>query len=209
MHLTILGATGPSGRPLLDQALDAGHHVTALVRDPARLRPERRHERLKVEVGDATSTEDLIRAMTGSEAVLSALGPAKDFKSDLAGRVIRALLPAARTSGVNRVVLLSALGVGDSIRYTGIVPKLVINLLMKELFADKAEADAVLRSSSLDWTLVYPSILTNGPRTGKYTAVETPRRKVSTRISREDLAEFMLQQVNSTEWSRRTAILTD
>jgi uncharacterized protein YbjT (DUF2867 family) len=76
-----------------------------------------------------------------------------------------------------------------------------------KLFADKAEADALLRSSGLDWTLVYPAILTNGSLTGTYTAREAPRRKVSSRVSRADVADFMLKQADSKEWSRRDAIL--
>jgi putative NADH-flavin reductase len=206
MQLTLLGATGPTGQQILGQALKAGHRITALVRDPARL-PQRDHPDVTVVTGDATSTDDLTRALAGSDVVLSALGPGKDFKSTLAGRATRALIPAARATGVDRVVMLSALGAGDTMRYTGVVPKTVINLMMSKLFADKAEADALLRSSGLDWTLVYPAILTNGSLTGTYTAREAPRRKVSSRVSRADVADFMLKQADSKEWSRRDAIL--
>ncbi|MFE6821710.1 NAD(P)-dependent oxidoreductase [Streptomyces sp. NPDC057690] len=206
MRLALLGATGPTGQQILDQALEAGHRVTVLVRDPARL-PQRDHPDITVVTGDATSTDDLTHALAGSDVVLSALGPGKDFKSTLAGHATRALIPAARAAGIDRVVMLSALGAGDTMRYTGVVPKTVIKLMMSRLFADKAEADALLRSSGLDWTLVYPAILTNGSLTGTYTAQEAPRRRVSSRISRADVADFMLKQTDSREWSRRDAIL--
>ncbi len=106
MKLTLLGATGPTGQRVLDQALKAGHQVTALVRDPARL-PQRQDGRVTVVTGDATRTEDLKQAISGSDAVLSALGPGKDFKSDLASRTARALVPAAGATDVTRVVVLS------------------------------------------------------------------------------------------------------
>ncbi|MFB6784290.1 NAD(P)-dependent oxidoreductase [Streptomyces sp. NPDC056352] len=206
MHLTVLGATGPTGQQILEQALKAGQQVTALVRDPARL-PQRDDPHVTVVTGDATSVDDLTRAMTGSDAVLSALGGGKDFKSDLASRAVRALGPAAKAAGVRRIVMLSGLGAGETKQYAGTVVKLGVALLMKQLFADKAQADAELRASGLDWTLVYPAILANGPRSGTYTAHEAPARKVSSRISRADVADFMLQQADSKEWIGRNVIL--
>ncbi|QQM45602.1 NAD(P)-dependent oxidoreductase [Streptomyces liliifuscus] len=207
MHITLLGATGPTGQLVLERALKAGHRVTALVRDPARL-PQRDNLDVTVVTGDATSAEDLKRALAGSQAVVSALGPGKARTSDLASRTARALVPAAESTGVRRVVVLSAFGVGDTLRDYKAVPRIAIKLLLSDVFGDKAVADDLLRSSGLDWTLVYPTILTNGPFTGTYTVLETPTSKVGGRVGRADVADFMLRQAESEEWSRRTAVLT-
>ena len=108
---------------------------------------------------------------------------------------------------MTRVVILSALGAGATSPYIATLPELAIKLMMSKLFADKATADDLIRASDLDWTLVYPAILTNGPYTGAYTAVQAPARRVGDRISRADVADFMLRQAGSQEWSRRNAIL--
>src|SRR5437867_3706563 len=98
------------------------------------------------------------------------------------------------TGPTGQQVVAQALAAGHRVTapYTAPLPKLVIRLLMRRMFADKGAADDLYRASGLDWTLVYPAILTNGAHTGAYTAVETPDRKVADRISRADVADFML-----------------
>ncbi|MER6318513.1 NAD(P)-binding oxidoreductase [Streptomyces sp. NPDC001581] len=109
MQLTVLGATGPIGRQVLQQALAAGHRVTALVRDAARL-PQRDEERVTVVIGDAASAADVEEAARGSQALICALGPGKDYKSTLATRTAGPVLEAMAAAGVERLVWLSALG---------------------------------------------------------------------------------------------------
>jgi len=207
MLLTLLGATGPTGQQILQQALTAGHRITALVRDPARL-PQRDHPDVTVVVGDATRTEDVRRALSGSGAVLSALGSGGKLRSDLASRAARALIPAAQETGVTRAVVLSAFGVGDTLKQYTLVMRTAISLVMGEQFRDKAVADELLRASGLDLTLVYPTVLTKGRFTGTYTVLADPTGTVGGRISRADVADFMLKQTGSEEWSNRTAVLT-
>lgn len=206
MKLVLLGATGPTGRHVLEQALDAGHEVTVLVRDPDKL-PQELRARVTVEVGDATRTADLRRALIGGETVISALGSGSDMKSDIASRAARALIPAAQAAGIKRLVVLSALGSGATAGHAGAVPRIFGRLFMSTVFADKAVADDLIRTSGLDWTLVRPAILTNGPRTGSYRAVDNPARKVADRISRADVAGFMLRAAADSTWSGRDAIL--
>ncbi|MEU9954696.1 NAD(P)H-binding protein [Streptomyces sp. NPDC050982] len=92
-------------------------------------------------LGDATSAEDLKRALAGSQAVVSAVGPGRARRSDLASRTARALVPAAEATGVRRVVVLSAFGVGDTLRDYKAVPRIAIRLLLSDVFGDKAVAD--------------------------------------------------------------------
>jgi putative NADH-flavin reductase len=205
MKLLVLGATGATGRELLVQALRAGHEVTAFVRNPAALdEPE---SRVRVISGDATSTVDLAAALPGHDAVLSALGSGNSIRSDIASRAATALTEAARQTGVRRLVFLSAFGVGGSLAEGSVVQRMLYGTVMRSLFADKAVADEVIRASPLDWTLVYPVALTHGPATGAYRSADRLPMKGLPRMSRADVADFMLTAATGTEWIRRTAVL--
>jgi len=206
MKLLILGATGPTGRNLLDQALDAGHEVTALVRDANRLTIG--HPRLAAVIGDAIDMEILKTTARGKDAVLSALGAGYSLNSDIASRAMAALIPAMKSQAVRRIVFLSAFGVGESFRQASLMQKLFYRTLLRRIFADKAIADAMLRASGLRWTLVYPTLLTNGPRSGSYRVGERFVMKGIAKISRADVAGFMLDQLGTDEWIHRTAVLT-
>ena len=206
MRLLILGATGPTGRHLVDQALAAGHEVTAFARDAARM--DVKHPNLTVASGVATDSRALEGPMVGQDAVLSALGAGNSLRSDIATRSVAALIPAMRAQGLQRVILLSAFGVGETFEQASVVQRLAYRTLLRQIFADKAKADAMLRQSGLDWTLVYPTVLTNGPRTNTYRVGEKLAMKAMPKISRADVAVFMLAQLSAAEWLRRTAVIS-
>ena len=206
MRLLILGATGPTGRNLLEQALAAGHEITALVRNPARLTMT--HARLASAIGDATDSRALESAMAGQEAVLSALGAGNSLRSEIASRAVAALIPAMRARALKRVIFLSAFGVGETFGQASLVQRLAYCTLLRQIFADKAKADAMLRQSGLDWTLVYPTVLTHGARSGAYRVGERLAMTGLPKISRADVASFMLEQLSSAEWVRRTAVVS-
>jgi len=206
VKLLILGATGRTGSQLVTQALADGYKVRALVRNPHKLQAD--SSKIEVVAGDATDTAAAGQAVKGADAVIVALGGGSDLKSDLASRVARTFVPAMRDAGVGRVIILSAFGAGETLPMAGRLDRLLNKTLLKRLFGDKAQADSVWRSSGLDWTLVYAVTLTTGPRTGDYAATKTLRARGKPTISRADVAEFMLAQVSSATWSRRTAILS-
>jgi putative NADH-flavin reductase len=206
VRLLILGATGPTGRNLLDQALAAGHEVTALVRNPARL--TLRHARLAVAIGDATDSRALESAMTGQQAILSALGAGNSLRAQIASPAVAALIPAMRAQALKRVIFLSAFGVGETFAQASLLQRLAYRTMLRRIFADKTKADAMLRQSDLDWTLVYPTVLTNGARVGTYRVAERLAMTGLPKISRADVASFMLEQLSSAEWVRRTAVIS-
>ncbi len=206
MRLLILGATGATGRNLLEQALAAGHEVTALVRNPARLTMT--HARLAVAIGDATHSRALEGSMTGQQAVLSALGAGNSLRLEVASPAIAALIPAMRARALKRVIFLSAFGVGETFAQASLLQRLAYRTVLRQIFADKAKADAMLRQSGLDWTLVYPTVLTNGARVGTYRVGERLAMTGLPKISRADVASFMLEQLSSAEWVRRTAVIS-
>ena len=207
MRLLILGATGPTGRNLLDQALGAGHAVTALIRSPHRLTLA--HSRLATAAGDATDRWTLENAAREKDALLCALGAGNSLRSDIASRAMAALIPVMHARALKRVIVLSAFGVGESFAQASLLQRLVYWTLLRRIFADKAKADALLRASGLDWTLVYPTLLTNGRRRGDFRVGERLAMKGMATISRADVAAFMLAQLSTDEWLRRTAVISD
>jgi len=206
MKLVVLGATGPTGKLVTRQALDRGWAVTALARDPARL--EIAHPGLTVAVGDATQPADLECAIALGDAVVSALGSGKSRRSTIASSAARAVIDACLHTGVSRLVWLSALGVGASAADGSTMQRLLWRAAMGQVFSDNEIADEAVAGSTLDYTLVYPTTLSNRPATGTAHAAEHLRLKGMPTISRADVAAFMLDVVAEKSWIRRTAELT-
>lgn len=208
MKLLVLGASGPTGRHLVSQALDQGHEVTAFVRRPEAF--DLRHERLRVAAGDTTrDAEKIEEALRGQDAVLSALGVSRSFlPNGLIAKSVHNIVTAMEREGVKRFVLMSALGVGGSRNDAPIVPRLMYATFLSAIFADKEAAEAELRASTLDWTIVYPVLLTNGPLTARYRYAERLELFGMPTISRADTAHFMLAEAVKPRFSRRTVIVS-
>ena len=206
MKLLILGATGGTGQQLVVQSLNRFHDVTALVRDPAKL--SLNHEKLTVIKGDALDKDVVQKALQGQDAVLSALGKGKSLKSsDLILNAMSILIPAMNATGVKRLVFLSAFGVGETFKQANFIQKIIFSTFLKNIYSDKAKAEDRLRSSTLDWVLVCPVVLTNAPLTGKYKVGEKLLMKGMPKITRADVADFMLLQLNDNTYLKKAAVL--
>lgn len=209
MKLLLLGATGRTGSELLTQACAQGHEVTALVRDPDKLRSQSR--RLRVLVGSATDAAAIANAVQGQDAVLCALGPTSALqlmRCNLMRSAVPLLLRAMEPAGVRRLVLLSALGAGESARYAPMPLRLMFRTALRQVGTDKADAEMTIRASSLDWTLVYPPSLTTGPAIGGYRHGEELRLTGMPKLSRADLAAFMLSQLADSRYLRKQVIVS-
>lgn len=208
MKLLVFGATGPTGLEVVTQALERGHAVTAFVRDPRRL--GRLRDRVRVAVGDVTADAGAVEAaVQEQDAVVSSLGRRRSFRSDgLISRSLRLIAPAMERQGVSRLVLVSAFGVGDSRRDAPLLPRLMYRLLLRDIFADKLAAEDYLRATRLDWTVVYPVALTNGPRTGAYRVGERLALRGLPTISRADVAHFIVSQLDADRWWRKVAAIS-
>jgi putative NADH-flavin reductase len=245
MKLLVFGASGGTGRQLVEQALAQGHLVTAFVRNPAKLAIT--HPNLRISQGDTLRYGTIEPAVAGQDAVLSALGirpPVITFivvtiLCQLAVRFLvlprlavwfislgiplvallvlfrrnaklsdatRNIIRAMEQHGVKRFVCQSSLGVGDSWGKLGFLYNfLIIPLFLRGLFADKAIQENLIRQSNLDWVIVRPTALTNGPRKGAYRAGSNIGHWFfPTKISRADTAEFMLKQLTATDYLRQT-----
>jgi uncharacterized protein YbjT (DUF2867 family) len=205
MKVLILGATGKTGRLVLERAVDAGHEVTVLVRNRAGLPVIDGVEELQ---GDATSAADITRAVAGQQGILNVLGSRKPRKPVEA--VSTALLvPAAIEAGATRLIVCSAYGVGETYGQAPWPARIIFRTLLGRVYAAKEAADATVKGSSLDWTLVYPTRLTGDSPRGEFQQVERLIPKGLPTISRADVAQFMVEQLVDPTWSRRTVILAN
>jgi len=191
MNLAIFGASGGTGCHLVDQALAAGHHVTILVRTPAAFAEP--HQRLRVVQGDVRQADQVAAVVDGQDSVLSALGPHERGPVDLCTAAMTAILAAMTRDGVRRLVALSAYGARES--HDGGLYNVLLWRMQKEKMVDKERMEELIAHSAVDWTVVRPPALTNGPRTPHYRTGTALRIKVTSRISRADVADFMLHQV--------------
>lgn len=206
MKILVLGATGGTGREVVTQALAGGHGVTVLVRDPKRLPAP---ERVRVVTGDLRADPESLRTATaGQDAVISTLGVGGSLKSGgLIAYAVPVILQAMTAAGVRRLVFTSALGVGDTWRDVPLLPSIMMRLLLRDLYADKAAGEALLRQSTLDWTLVHPVMLTNGPKTGRVQHGERLSLSGFPTISRADAADFLVAQLDDTRYVRKSVIV--
>ena len=191
MKLCILGGTGGTGKQIVFQALEAGHDVTVLARDRARLGADQ--PRLRVIVGDLQNGAALAEAMRGQDAVISAIGRGYSFKSEhLIERTVPGIIAAMKAAGVRRLLFTSALGVGPSFADSPLMAKLFFLTLLRGIYADKLIGDQLIRQSGLDWTIVQPSQMTDGPLTRRYRSGERLALRGKAQISRADTAHFLL-----------------
>lgn len=208
MKLLVLGATGPTGKHVVERGLGHGDEVTVLVRRPEAL--DELAERVTVVQGDATSTGDVARAMAGQDAVVSALGRATSLRAgELFTRSASAVVAAMGETGVQRLVWLSSFGVGDTFAPASRLQKLFYRTFLRGIYADKAASERTLRSAGLDLTIVYPTALTNGPALGTYDVGDRLPMRGNPTISRADVADFLHLAVHDPAWTGRDAVLTD
>jgi uncharacterized protein YbjT (DUF2867 family) len=200
MNLTVLGAAGATGVPLVEQALAAGHHVTALVRsrqDLTTTDPD-----LDVVEGDATDRATVAQAMKGTEAVISVIGA----RGPVMAQASHAIVDVAEQDGPDRVVVLSSFAVVRDRLMP--VTKFVTRLAMGRQISDKAAGEEILHSSDLDWTIVYATKLTNGARVEPRVVPENEKVGMSQTISRADVASFLLQAATEDLYSRSSVVIT-
>ena len=209
MKLLIVGATGGTGRQLVTQALERGHRVTALVRKPPRTEPR---PGLTLVAGDVLDPGSIDRAMQGQEAVLSALGHKRWLgPSRVLSEGTRNLIAAMVRHGVQRFVCETALGISDAWWQMGLYYTLFVRpVILPFYFGDKVRQEAVIRASNLAWTIVRPGMLTNGPPRGRYRhGPHVGHWLWTVRISRADVAAFMLDQLTDTSYVRATVGVAD
>ncbi|CAM2069224.1 SDR family oxidoreductase [Sulfidibacter corallicola] len=206
MNVFIIGATGTIGRQLVNQALNKGHSVTAFVRNPSKLDME--HVRLRIVAGDVMDPASLERALPGHDAVLVALGAGA--KGQVRATGTSHVVAAMKRLGIGRLVCLSSLGVGDSRANLNFFWKyLMFGLLLRKAYADHVAQERLIVESGLEWTIVRPGAFTDGDLTGHYRHGFSPSaQNLALKVSRADVAHFMLHQLDSNKYVGMTPAMS-
>ncbi|MFJ9126017.1 NAD(P)-dependent oxidoreductase [Streptomyces sp. NPDC102340] len=197
MKLTVFGATGGIGQEIVRQALEAGHEVTAVVRDPARLTVT--GERLEVVRGDLKDPESLRPAVAGRDAVLSGLGARRRADAGIATELTRSVLKAMDAEGVRRLLVVSAGPVGPEPAGSPLIDRVMLKMIgaiLKGVYVDLTAMEAELARSATDWTSVRPPRLQDKPLTGSYRTVVGGFPRAGRFAGRADVAHAMLAMVD-------------
>jgi len=199
MRLTIFGATGATGTSLTDQALAAGHEVTAVVRDAARLAVPA-HMRLQIVTADVMDPASIAPAVEGADAVISAIGPrAGTGARTVIQDSVRSIIAAMDKTGARRFVQVSGSIVaddGESLYMRYLVKPLARRTFLRHVCADMRVAEEEIRRSGLDWTILRPPALTAKPATGTYRTALDRNLPHGFQVTRADLAACMLALLN-------------
>jgi len=204
MRVVIFGSTGGIGRQLVKQALARGHAVRAFARNPAQL--EIKHANLQTVQGDVMDIASVEQALQGQEAVVSALGTPALTKNTVRSEGTRNIVRAMEKVGVSRLVCLSSLGVGDSRDMLPIHYKyILVPFLLRQGFAEHELQEEFVKQSRTDWIIVRPGAFTNGSRTGLYRhGFSVTDKTINAKISRADVADFMVKQLTDATYIRKT-----
>jgi putative NADH-flavin reductase len=202
MKLVIFGSTGSIGHHLVVQALEHEHTVTAFARNPAKLEIE--HANLTVAQGDALDSASVEKAVDGQDAVLCSLGAGT--KGAVRTEGTRNIVRAMEKAGVSRLICLSTLGVGDSRASLNFFWKhIMFGLLLRQAYADHASQEDYVKESRLDWTIVRAAAFTDGNRTGVYRhGFPSTDKTIKAKISRADVADFILKQLTDQTYLKET-----
>jgi len=210
MKLLIIGGTGKTGRELIQQGLEQGHDITALVRKPERLKYD--HPKLRVIKGNVLIPDTLETAVRSQDAVLSALGHKRFIiKTSILSEGTRNIIHAMDKYGVSRLICITSLGINDSRFKLGLYYTLfTIPVILLFYFLDKSKQEKLIMKSKLDWTIVRPGQLTNGKKRLKYKHGPNLGSYILTKmISRADVAHFMLSQLDDKTYLHKPPGITN
>jgi uncharacterized protein YbjT (DUF2867 family) len=207
----IVGASRGVGLETVKAALKAGHSVRALARSARRIPVD--HPKLEKIAGDALEMATLKRALIGIDVVTQSLGvsagPELIFKpTQLFSKATRVLVTAMEKAQVKRLICVTGFGAGDSRGYGGCLYNAAVHLLLGRIYDDKDVQERIVRRSKLEWVIVRPVILTDGPKTKAYRALVHPRDWTCGFISRADVADFLVKQIDDDAFLHTMPVLT-
>jgi putative NADH-flavin reductase len=207
MKIVVFGATSPTGRHVVEQALAAGHEVTAFARSPENVEVE--HERLDIFGGDALNPDRVEEAVAGQDAVISLIGPAKGSPKDVASRSTQHIIAAMKEHDVDRVVVASVGGIPTPEDQRGPLGKViggVLKLLLGDMYEDRERQLQLLRESGLDWVALRLPRLIDEPPTGDYELGYSV--SPASKATRADVAAAMLDQLTDDTYVGHAPIIS-
>lgn len=194
MKIVVFGATGGTGREVVAQALAAGHQVTAVARNPAAVTLQ--HPLLQVLQGDVLSPETLAQAIAGKDVVVSAIGVRNRDATKIYSVGLKNILLAMQAAKVRRLICVSASGLDPGPKIQNLIAKPLLWRVFKEGYTDMLQMEVIVRASDIDWTIVRPPRLTDETRTGKYHVSVRKQLTHGWKISRADLADYIVKHLN-------------
>jgi putative NADH-flavin reductase len=202
MKIVVFGATGRTGKYLVQQAVDQAYEVTAFARNPQSLP---KHLGLRVVSGDVLAYDAVKKAIDGQDAVLCVLGPNSRKAGTMQSQGTLHIVRAMKETHVSRLIVQTSVEVGDSRGQGGILfGRFIRPLFLREIFEDKELQEKVTRESNLQWTLVRPTGLTDERALGlNQVRVSIDGEKVPLRIARADVACFILEELRSSRYLYR------
>lgn len=212
MKIVVLGATGACGRHVVRQALDRGYEVVAYVRRPDAVEPR---DRLRVVGGGLDDVAAMTAVFKGADAVISCIGLKLDMASigraNLMDRVMPKILDAADASGAKRFVLMSAFGVGDTARKASGLARVLYSTLTRAIFDDKARSEKALARRRINWTVIYPVMLFEGPRAAGVTVApleQVTRVRGLPKVPYDNVASVLLDLAGRSDFSGMRLLVT-
>ena len=209
MKITVFGSTGRTGQYVVRKALAAGHGVIAFARTPSKL--DITHAQLEVVQGDIRDADKVSDAVEHTDAVISVLGPTSNQEEYVISQGMETILNAMQTYDVQRLIVSVGAGIRDPQDKPGLLDR-VIGLLLKltarHVYEDMKRVAGKVRSSDRDWTLVRVPMLTDDPGTGEL-RVGYLGKDVGARLSREDMAAFIVKQIENSDYVREAPVISN
>lgn len=205
MKLAVFGATGKTGLEIVKQALDQGHIVTAFVRDAARLTI--RDEHLTFVTGDVFDPVSVAQAIQEQDAVICSLGSNELGRTTVRSEGTANIIKAMKENHVNRLVVITAMGVGESWSTLSLVNKLFFATLLRNTRQDHEKQEVLVKESDLDWTIIRPSGLTDDPLTESYAIGENIQTNTS-QIARADVAHAIIKELQDNIFVHKAVTIT-
>lgn len=208
MKILVIGASHGIGLEIVKQGAAAGHSISAMARSPERISiVSAKQIYIKGDILDVNAVEDAVK---GQDAVCIAIGINPTFKqvsvfSEGTANVVKAM----KQHSCKRLLCITGIGAGDSRGHGGFLYDKIFNpLLLGKMYADKDRQEEIVRNSGLEWTIIRPGFLTNGPRTGQYQVLSDMRGVRAKKISRADVADFILREVVRRKYRSGIVLLT-
>jgi len=212
MKIVVFGATGKTGREIVGQALAGGHEVTAFVRDPSKMTVENEtasaKDHLSYVTGDVFDYSAVKQAVHGQEAVICSLGSSSLTKTTVRGEGTANIVRAMEEENVGRLIVVSAMGTGESWSALSFTNKLFYATLLRSSRQDHEAQEAVVKKSDLNWTIIRPSGLTDGELTGSYALGENIKGE-SSRIAAADVAHAIVKELDNNTFVRMAVTVTN
>lgn len=197
MKILVIGAGGRTGRAVVEQAVAAGHEVTAFVHKAN----EYNVTNVRVVEGNAADSAVMDAAVPGQDAVMDTIGGKTPYKeTTLESSAASTIITAMQRNGVRRLVVSSMLGVGESKANAPIFVRLLVATFLRGANKDKAAMESAVKSSGLDWVILRPAILTDDSATGNVRVFDAETGGKAHKITRADLASFMLARISGSEY---------